>query len=390
MNLTYYFPWGYFYPVRTGAMAVAAQHFKYFRRRGIRPHIVVLADSAAPERRAFERHYHWARGVSVISLRYYPEIQQLFNKWSFSGYLAGHAAIARVSEFREAFVRPADAVLLNYVFSTPLLDACTNAQGRILETYDILSRQFLYPDSSPAALQHQLKTEFDLYNMYDLVIMLNREEATLASQRCTTQVKYAPRAIEIIGEHDRTAPATDEKYDLLFVACQYKPNVDGIRWFYKRVFVPYLKQRGITLALAGTICQAADIQDSAVTLLGRVDDLGPAYEATKAVVVPLFEGTGISIKTLEAMGRGKPVVTTPCGRRGLNDSDDCLISLAFEADPAEVARRIVELCRSQAMREHYGRRAREYAKQHFSIDAYGRRMDQLLSQFKSQPSLAAA
>jgi glycosyltransferase involved in cell wall biosynthesis len=390
MNLTYYFPWGYFYPVRTGAMAVAARHFDYFRSRGIRPRIVVLADETAPERRLFEKHYHWAREISVIGLQYYPEIHRHFEKWTFSGYLAGHAAIAQVPEFRRAFAQPTDVVMLNYVFTSTLLDACTSARWRVLETYDILSRQFLYPDSSPAAIQHQLKTEFDLYKMYDLVIMLNEEEAEIARQRSSARIEYAPRAVNVVDEFEAFGPTLETKYDLLFVACQYRPNVAGIRWFYEHVFRPFLKPHGVTLALAGNVCQAAEICDPAVTLLGPVDDLSQTYRAAKAVVVPLFEGTGVSIKTLEAMGAGKPVIATPCGRRGLSDCEDSLICLPFEAAPAEAAARIVSLCRSPADRESLGRRALDYVKRRFSVEAYGQRMDRLLGDLPSDTPHVAA
>ncbi len=379
MDLIYYFPFGYFYPIGSGAAAVAARHLAYFRSRGVRPRIVVLANATAlPQRRAFERHYHWAGDVSVIDLQIYPEIQRLIEKWSFTSFLAGHAAIARTPRFREFFARPADAILCNYAFSTPLLDACAASTPRILETCDILSRPSVYPDVPPPALQHQLKTEFDLYNMYDLVIMLNEEEADLARRRSSARIEYVPRAVEIVAD-ELTAPQTDGKYDLLFVGSQCPPNVDGIRWFYDAVFRPHLKGCGLSMALAGTVCRAADIQDPAVFNLGQVDDLDQVYRDARAVVVPLFHGTGISIKTLEAMGQGKAVVATPCGRRGLSDCEDCLISLPSDVEPAAAADTIAELCRSPEMLRHYGRRARDYAQRHFSAEAYGRRMDGLLS-----------
>lgn len=380
MELTYYFPFGYFHPVSSGATSVAAQHLAYFRSRGIRPRIVVLGDAtASPQRREFERHYHWAADVCVIDLQLYPEIEDLMGCWGFHSFLAAHAAIAETPKFREYFAEPADVVMLNYVFATPLLDACPPGSQRVLETHDILSRHSVYPGVAPLALQHQLKTEFSLYDVYDLVIMLNHDEELLASQRASTRVRYVPRAVEVVDECSTTAlREEDEKYDLLFIGSRHPPNVNGIHWFYEHVFAPHLKRRGLTMAIAGTVCDAVEFKDPAVTILGRVDDLGQTYRDAKIIIVPLFEGTGISIKTLEAMGQGKPIVTTQCGRRGLRNCDECLLCLPFEKAPVEVAERIVELARSPAVRENYGRRAREYASLHFSAEAYGRRMDEVL------------
>jgi glycosyltransferase involved in cell wall biosynthesis len=51
--------------------------------------------------------------------------------------------------------------------------------------------------------------------------------------------------------------------------------------------------------------------------LGRVQDLAAVYRRADVVVNPVRGGTGLNVKTIEALGRGMPVVTTPSGARGL-------------------------------------------------------------------------
>ena len=148
-----------------------------------------------------------------------------------------------------------------------------------------------------------------------------------------------------------------------------------------------LAPEGIRWAIAGTVCDHLSFRDPLVTPLGVVDNLGDVYRSSKVVIVPLFRGAGISIKTLEAMGRRKPVVTTPCGRRGLGAAaDDALVCKSFQEDPREVADAILSLCSSHALRREYGRRAAAYIDSYFSAEAYGRRMDELLAPLLSTKS----
>ena len=42
--------------------------------------------------------------------------------------------------------------------------------------------------------------------------------------------------------------------------------------------------------------------------------------------MPLLEGTGVSIKTLEAIAAGRPVVASPAGLRGLGASGDMAVA----------------------------------------------------------------
>ncbi|HQU47218.1 MAG TPA: hypothetical protein PK867_30725, partial [Pirellulales bacterium] len=88
MIVTYYYPWGFFYPVRSGADNTASRHLEYFRARGFRPRVIV-ANGLAHERRAFERYYHWADDLIVVDVPSHPEIHRQLDCWGFGSHLAG-------------------------------------------------------------------------------------------------------------------------------------------------------------------------------------------------------------------------------------------------------------------------------------------------------------
>ena len=54
-----------------------------------------------------------------------------------------------------------------------------------------------------------------------------------------------------------------------------------------------------------------------VSYIGPVSELATWYERAHVAIVPVFEGSGTRLKVIEAMARGRPVVSTRLGAEGL-------------------------------------------------------------------------
>ncbi len=52
--------------------------------------------------------------------------------------------------------------------------------------------------------------------------------------------------------------------------------------------------------------------------LGRVEDPGAVYANARLVLLPTIGGTGLSIKTVEALSSGLPLIATPQALRGMD------------------------------------------------------------------------
>lgn len=96
----------------------------------------------------------------------------------------------------------------------------------------------------------------------------------------------------------------------LFVGSDFFPNNEGVAWFINSV-LPYVD---IELRVAGSCCKAINnIPDSIlnrVKLLGIVDNLETLYLDSAFVIAPIFSGSGMKTKTIEAMSYGKTIVGT--------------------------------------------------------------------------------
>lgn len=111
----------------------------------------------------------------------------------------------------------------------------------------------------------------------------------------------------IIKKNDQSLIA--DKY-CLFVGSNFFPNVEGITWFISNV-APYIKMK---VKVVGSCCDSFKSQRlinvSNVELHGEVDDLSWYYANAYAVVVPIFKGSGMKTKTIEAMSYGKSIFGT--------------------------------------------------------------------------------
>jgi glycosyltransferase involved in cell wall biosynthesis len=156
-------------------------------------------------------------------------------------------------------------------------------------------------------------------------------------------------------EHGITLPAGAV---CLFVGSRYPPNVEAAaRLLEMADAIPEAARASIVIA--GACAEAG--RSSRWVALGPVDDatLRLLYRAVALVLIPLREGTGSSIKTIEAMAAGKPVLGTSAAFRGLGvrPGMDCLM----EDDLTRWPVTIHELLRASDRLEAMERAARDAA-----------------------------
>src|SRR4051794_4284588 len=145
----------------------------------------------------------------------------------------------------------------------------------------------------------------------DLVLTLSAEDAA-ALRRWLPRlpIAYMPSGIDL-QNHSACFDLCAED-EVLFVGNYlHPPNVEGALWLAREVWPLVRRLRpGARLTLAGRTpppaIQALAAAD--VRVPGTVDDLRPLYARTSLVVAPIFWGSGVRIKILEALACGLPLV----------------------------------------------------------------------------------
>src|SRR5262249_37736397 len=98
-----------------------------------------------------------------------------------------------------------------------------------------------------------------------------------------------------------------------------------------------------------------------------VRNLDPLYRRAGVVISPLTVGSGLKIKLIEALSRGKAIVATPISLQGVEALLSPVVSVAGAA--GDFGSAVVGLLRDEDLRAQMGRAALKAATTYFSSDA---------------------
>jgi len=215
----------------------------------------------------------------------------------------------------------------------------------------------------------------------DLVLTLSAEDAT-ALRRWLPRlpIAYVPSGIDLQDFPICFDPRAED--EVLFVGNYlHPPNVEGALWLAHEVWPLVRRLRpSARLTLAGRAPPAA-IQALAapdIRIPGTVDDLRPLYARASLVTAPIFWGSGVRIKILEALACGLPLVTTALAAEGIDLRPDQ--RALFAERPAEFAAAIVRLLDDAALRAQLSAAGRALIERDYDAAQIGARLASLYEQ----------
>lgn len=149
---------------------------------------------------------------------------------------------------------------------------------------------------------------------------------------------------------------------------EWQANEQGVLWFLQKVWPLLLvKYPKAQFHLAGKGLSKTDPRffQTGVVNHGEVPDAEDFMHQHGVMIVPIQAGSGIRIKTLEAMALGVPVVSTTVGAQGLNITPHKEIILADE--PQSFTNAIVSLLANPTKAQELTIHARAYVEQHHNL-----------------------
>jgi len=239
-----------------------------------------------------------------------------------------------------------DVVLIEYVFLSKLASVFPKSVRTIIDTHDLFGdrhKHYLKNEMKPAWFATTKKREIRALKRANAIIAIQDEEAEYL-KRCGLPEVFSIG--DIPAEH--LGPLPDPGgLQILFVGSANPVNIQGLEWFVESVF-PEIRAAipNCALAIAGPAGQAREWPEG-VSILGRVNSLEPVYANATVVVNPVLFGTGLAVKTIEALSYGKSVVATVAGARGLGP---LVGMLSIAQDHKTFARNVIELLQSREKR----------------------------------------
>lgn len=112
-----------------------------------------------------------------------------------------------------------------------------------------------------------------------------------------------------------------DEINLLFLGTMsWMPNYEGIIWFLDNV-IPKLNKKNIKYKLY-IVGKSPDkkilsYESEKVIITGYVEDINFYIGKCDVMIVPIFFGSGLRVKILEALAKGIPVISTHIGAEGI-------------------------------------------------------------------------
>ena len=215
-----------------------------------------------------------------------------------------------------------DILIVNYFYLSRLFNLF-NHKKKILYTHDVFTNKYQLTNLKFISLRPN--DEMRAINRADSILSLQEEESTflkfLTSKTVNTIYSYTQQKETLfVGNKNILYLSGDNNY-----------NIDAITHFIINIFPAIIKQDSeIKLLIGGNICNSIKQfeEKSNIELLGFVENIETFYQLGDVVINPTFSGTGIKIKSFEAMAHGKIVVSHPHGIIGIYKKDIAPILVA--------------------------------------------------------------
>lgn len=158
----------------------------------------------------------------------------------------------------------------------------------------------------------------------------------------------------------------------------WEPNVEAVKEL-KRYFQRVKKiNQSAELHIAGKFSEQhiANREKEGIFVHGFVENPDDFAIDKGILVTPIFSGSGIRIKILEAMSLGIPVITTPTGALGIDYRNADCLKIAETQDGFVQKMRL--LYEHEDLRKEIGENAANYIRKNHNIDAISQKLVEVL------------
>ena len=256
-----------------------------------------------------------------------------------------------------------DHVIVSYVFFSRVFNNFDENVLKILDTHDVFTdrdialraagaNQRWFRARRPGERKGLLRS--------DCVLAIQDKEAAFFRELIGHE-----RAVHIVGHIVSTLPEPMPCISMRagFIGSANPLNVHSLEWFLDncwpdiRCNVPKAQ-----LLVCGGVCEAINPGrfDYGVIAGGEIIDTSEFYRKVGVVINPCAVGTGLKIKSIEALGFGKMLVCLPGGASGLDPSANAFV---VARDAHSFSRAVIKGLKDSIFAVKMGERALAYARE---------------------------
>lgn len=214
------------------------------------------------------------------------------------------------------------------------------AKRKQIMCHDILSE--LFARRASCSLPHRLFWLWQTRNArhfestclppMDRVFVLSKTDAGDLAEIGVSRARLSVVAPEFYRSQPVAKPWDDSPRNLLLWGAFSREENREAATILLRDIMPRLKETNVRLLIAGSDSDKHYTSGDNVQVLGRLADPVTVFDIAHLGVYPLYHGSGLKIKVLEALYAGLPVITTSVGKEGYECDDEDGLFLAETPD----------------------------------------------------------
>lgn len=347
-----------FYPVYQGDSARIFAVIEYFKKNDWYVAVLHFHD----KNQAHANYFQMSKICDELVV-YYPSKadldrrkESILDAWCPDGFINQAAAIVKNISPQIMFIQ--------FVF----FSACFNSVNKSADILKILDADNIFTNRAEVYRSANLNYDWFSTDKNQEREGLLRADIVLAIQEEEQQQfqKWVPERPVLLLPHviDAMPYKSPPKNILLFIGAANPENYKGINNFISEILPELIGVHPqLKLRLVGKICHMLHEVPSYVELLGVIDDVKEVYLNATIVLNTTDIGTGLKIKTVEALCYGKCLVSTPAGVAGLEKHQNIYHVAGQNQEYIEI---INQLLLDYSLIEATGIRAHQFAKSYFN------------------------
>jgi polysaccharide biosynthesis protein PslH len=213
------------------------------------------------------------------------------------------------------------AIVVNYVWFSALFDAFGNDVLKVLDTHDVFggrADRFVAAGLAPEWYSTTQAEEARGLARADIVLAIQDEEAAYFRSLGLADVRVLGHTLALRNRAPKSlgaAPITAG-----YLASGNPINVDSFERLRRCLGGDAGAMRFV---VAGAICRKLPPHPEPFAALGRLDHVDEFYDRVDLVLNPMTFGTGLKIKSVEALFQGLPLLATETAMTGLPVRHPC-------------------------------------------------------------------
>lgn len=275
-----------------------------------------------------------------------------------------YCQLVRVSEY-----------VKNYPIKKTLdyMDALARGMERRVETAPFYIKPFLKIETT------RLKRyEHDIFNYFDNKTIITKQDKELIVHIKNDNIVVVPNGVS----YDTfKIKEVENKFDLVFTGnMSYPPNVEAAIYLVKEIMpIVWRTKPDTKLAIVGANpdVRISLLKSKQIEVTGWVNDISDYYSASKVFVAPMFIGTGLQNKLLEAMAMKLPCITSELVNNALGAKNDYEILIGKSTQ--DFSEKILTLLKDNELYNRISENGYNFVKQNYTWEGNTEILNQLIT-----------